>query len=197
MAGPYVIQTPVQGQPASAALFGLAVKNAIIDLDSRVGALEGSQQQYIKRGRRTTSPAAVGSTETGILRIDNIPVRAGCIYNLQTAELNMDVDTNGCIAVGRIRQFYQATAGGVCTVANGSLVTLSRMTQPNATQSNVGTMNGIYIATADGYISALLTLVVQSGSTGNITLFAVPGEPLDMLVTFGGLDPGDTGVVLT
>lgn len=196
MAGPYVIQTAVQGQPASASLFGLAVKNAIVDLDSRVGALETGQQAYIKRGRRTTVPATVNLTETGILRIDNIPVRAGCIYNISTAELNLDVDSNNTIAVGRIRQFYQATSGGVCTVGNGTLVSLNRMTQPNAAQSNVTTMNGIYIATADGFISALFTIVVQSGS-GGITFFAAPTEPFDMFVQFGGIDPGDSGVVLT
>lgn len=196
MAGPYVIQTAVQGQPASASLFGLAVKNAIVDLDARVGALEGSQQQYIKRGRRITSAAGITTTETGILRIDNIPVKAGSIYNLQTAEMNLTSTTVGCIASARIRQFYQATAGGVCTVANGSLVSLYRVYQDDGTQSNVGTMNGIYIATADGYISALLTVVRQGGG-GTIIPYAVAGEPMDMFVQYGGIDPGDSGVVLT
>lgn len=37
---PYTIATPVSGQIASASLFGVAVKNAITDLDLRISALE-------------------------------------------------------------------------------------------------------------------------------------------------------------
>jgi len=195
MAGPYVITTPVQGQPIPSVGFGQAVKNAINDLDSRALALETGSQSFIKRGRRNTSTGNVTTTETGILRIDNVPVRAGSIYQISTGELNLDTDVVGTIGTAKARAFYQATTGGVCTVANGTQFGLFRAYQDDATQSNVGNLSCVYIATADGYISVLLTIVRQGG-TGNVVAFASSGEPLDLFIQYGGSDPGDTGVVL-
>jgi hypothetical protein len=48
MAGPYAITTPVQGQPIPSAGFGIAVKNAINDLDARTSSLETGTQPLVR-----------------------------------------------------------------------------------------------------------------------------------------------------
>lgn len=191
----YTITTPVKGQPVSSSLFGVAVKNAINDLDTRVAKLEGSQQLFIKRARRTTTSINITTTEIPVLRLDNVPVRAGQVYQIQTGEVNPDVDTIGTIATVRIRYFFQTTSGGLATVINSTQVGLYRVYQDDAGQSNVGNINTFYLPTADGFVSILMTVIRQGGS-GIINMFATTGEPLDMYVQYGGADPGDTGVVL-
>lgn len=195
----YTITTPVKGQPVSSSLFGAAVKAAINDLDSRVAKLEGTQQFVIKRARRTTTTASISTTETGVLRIDNVPVRAGQIYQMQTGFINLDVDSGTATNMqcrADIRAFYQATSGGVATVANSTSLSYYRMQQPDVTNSNVCTTNAFYVATADGFISILLTLTKQNSATGTFSMFCTAGTPFDLMVQYNGPDPGDTGVVL-
>lgn len=194
MAGPYSIATPIQGQPASAALFGLAVKNAINDLDARVSAVEGSQQLLIKRTRRTTVTGLVTTTETPFLRLDNIPVQAGKVYQINVTNINIDTTVSNDIGDCRLRVAYAATTGTLATIASSQIAHF-RNTIDDATQSNVGQLGAFYIATADGYTSMLLSIQRVSG-TGNLVVFCSTTEILDFVVQFGGPDPGDTGVVL-
>lgn len=80
MAGPYTITTPVQGQPIPSVGFGVAVKNAINDLDARTSVIEGSllPRFYIKANAtsraNTITPAA--DTGTGLI-LANIPLEIG------------------------------------------------------------------------------------------------------------------------
>lgn len=48
MAGPYVIGTPVKGQPISASAFGVAVRDAINDLHTRVAVLETGADPLVR-----------------------------------------------------------------------------------------------------------------------------------------------------
>lgn len=64
---PYTIATPIYGQPASASLFGVAVKNAINDLDSRVGTLEGfTVGKPLVKLVQTASQNVTDNTDTAI-----------------------------------------------------------------------------------------------------------------------------------
>lgn len=191
---PYTIATPVQGQPISSGAFGIPVKNAIDDMDLRVAALETGQQAFIARARRITASGNVTTTETGVLRVDNVLVKAGSIIQVQTGPLNLDTDVAETVATARLRVAYSATTGTTATTSSG-LIGTYRANQENASQSNVGTFNGFYIVAADGYISVLLSILRQAG-TGNIVAFADASNPIDLVVQFGGADPGDTGVVI-
>jgi hypothetical protein len=194
MAGPYTITPPVQGQPIPSVGFGTAVKNAITDLDARMSTVEGSQQLVLKRGRRTTSTGSVTTTETGFLRLDNIPVASGRIYQINTTNINLDTSVDNDIGDVKCRVAFAASPGTLATTSSTQL-THMRNTIDSAAQSNVLPMNAFYIAPSDGYISLLLSLVRVTG-TGNLIIFASSTEILDFVVQYAGIDPGDTGVVL-
>jgi hypothetical protein len=194
MAGPYTITTPVKGQPIPSAGFGAAVKAAITDLDTRAAALETNAQSIIARARRITAKTGITTTETPVLRLDNIPVRAGRIYQINTSGVNIDGSVANDIGSLIMRIAYSATVGTLATIASAQFGQV-RSVADDPTNSNLVPLNAFYIATADGYISILLSAIRVAGS-GTIQIYAAGNEILDFVVQFGGTDPGDTGVVL-
>lgn len=147
-------------------------------------------QGVIKRGRRTTSTGAITTVETGVLRVDNIPVYAGRLYEISTSNLNIDTSVDNDVARAAIRV---STAGAATTAS--ALIGYGRMTIDNNTQSNVHSVTCFYTPPADGTLSVLLTLLRQAGS-GNIILFGGGSDICDLVIKDLGLDPGDTGVVI-
>lgn len=206
----YLVQAPVQGTPISSSQFGTRVRDAISDLDDRVGLLEEDQQAIIARGRRTTAKvvaAASAGTEFGFLRVDNIPVKAGRAYRVMTSNVNMDTDnqptsvsttTNGFTAMdvadGRLRYAFATTTGTVATTASTQFCHV-RQALPNATQSNVVPISGFYFATQDGFLSILLSGQRVNG-TGSLQIFASSTEICDLTIEYAGPSPADTGVQL-
>jgi hypothetical protein len=196
MAGPYTIATPITNTPVPSALFGQAVKDAINDLHTRTAALETGAQSILARGRRTTSVSPLTSA-VGVLRIDNVPIKAGRLYRISTSNLNFYSTVANDIGNANIRIFYQATVGGVATIANSTAIGGMRnvVDVAGSTSSNTVPCNAIYAPTADGYVSVLLSAARAAG-TGTMTLYAAVGEQIDFTVEYSGIDPGDTGVIL-
>jgi hypothetical protein len=194
MAGPYTITLPVKGQPIPSAGFGIAVKNAIADLDTRVSAIEGGQQSVIARARRITAKTGITTTETPVLRLDNIMVKAGRIYQINTSGVNIDGSVANDIGSLIMRIAYAVGTGTSATIASAQVGQV-RSVADDPTNSNLVPLNAFYIAPADGYISILLSAIRVAGS-GTIQIYAAGNEILDFVVQFGGTDPGDTGVVL-
>ena len=190
----YTITLPVKNQPIPSAGFGIAVRNAILDLDTRVSKLEQNAQSVVARTRRTTSTGTITTTETGVLRIDNIPVKAGNIYQLNTGNINIDTSVANDVGDARIRIAYAAGTGTLATTASAQIGHM-RNTIDDISFSNTIPINTFYLATADGYVSIILTLQRMAGS-GNLIIFCAGNEILDFVVQFGGADPGDTGVIL-
>jgi hypothetical protein len=147
-------------------------------------------QGVIARGRRTSATGNITTTETGVLRIDNIPVYAGRLYRISTSNINMDTSVANDIGVCRIRI---STSGAAST--SSTQIANIRQTVDDATNSNIVPENCFYVPGADGTLSVLLSAVRQSG-TGNLVIFCSGTDILDLVVTDEGLDPGDTGVVI-
>lgn len=147
-------------------------------------------QGVIARGRRTTSTGNVTTTETGVLRVDNIPVYAGRIYKINTSNANMDTSVDN--DVGRLAVRY-STSGAATT--SSTLGNQWRNTIDNNSQSNAEDLTMFYAPAADATLSVLLTLLRQAG-TGNIIIFGSSSDVLDLVIEDLGLDPGDTGVVI-
>lgn len=194
MAGPYTIATPVTGQPVPSALFGQSVKDAINDLHIRTAALEVGSQAIIARGRRLTSSGTFTTTETPYFRLDNIPVRAGKLYRVNTSNINLNSTVVNDVARANVRVAYSATTGTFATIAS-PLIGLMRNTIDTLSQTNTIPINTFYVSPSDGYISLLISAVRTAGS-GNITFYSSATEWFDMTVELSGTDPGDTGVSL-
>jgi hypothetical protein len=199
MAGPYTIATPTRGQPVASSAYGQAVKDAINDLHLRTAALEQGSQAVIAWGRRTTtSNTSASSTEVPVLRIDAIPVKAGCTYQVNTGPIF-------ATSTG-----VSGTPSGEGTsillrYATSTLSTVQATTSSNKighfriplviTQTPTPWVGGAFTSTIDGFASVLLGFFRNSGS-GTHTLVPTASDPLDMFVQYGGVAPSNTGVVL-
>jgi hypothetical protein len=144
----------------------------------------------IARGRRETSSTASGS-EQSVLRVDSIPVVSGRLYGIETSALLLDTSVANDIARGILRV---DTTGAAATTASTS-VTTGQTRLADATIGNTVTLKTTTAATATGSWSVLLSTSRVSGS-GNISITGTSGQPIEIIVTDLGVDPGDTGVDL-
>lgn len=150
-----------------------------------------AKKGIIARGRRTTSTGNITTTETGVLRLDSVPVTSGRIYKISTNGVNMDTSVDNDVASAKIR----INTSGTATTSSTPVFLPLRQNIDSAAQSNIVPMECFYVATTTGNISILLSMVRQSG-TGNIILFATSTDYLEMIVEDMGVDPGDTGVTI-
>lgn len=144
----------------------------------------------IARGRRTTSTGTFTTTETGVLRLDDIPVYADRVYAVTTSCINMDTSVSNDIAQCALRY----STSGAATTSSTIIITM-RQTIDDATTSNIVPMNGFYYSAADDTLSVLLSCV-RSAGTGNIIVFSSTNQPTDLVVTDLGPAPADTGVII-
>lgn len=146
--------------------------------------------RVVARGRRTSVTGSITTTETGVLRIDNIPVVAGLAYMVIISEINMDTSVANDIAATKFRI---STSGAATT--SSTQVSQIRNTIDDAANSNILAGAFIYPAPSSGTLSILMSCQRIAG-TGNIIIFANSVDILDMTVICLGTDPGDSGVVL-
>jgi hypothetical protein len=194
----------VHGQRASASLFGNRVRDAIIDIDRRLSIQEVSQQKVLGRGSRITSKNSSGTTEVPMLRIDDIPVIADYMYRISTGSIGIDIGgsnpvttTSGQWPIGDyvLRAQFNASPGTAATTSSASL-NRSRQYVLDVSQGPIFNVQSFYYATADGYISILLSGQKQGAYASNLTFYADINNPMHLTCEFAGEDPGDTGVAL-
>lgn len=142
----------------------------------------------LARGRRTTNTAAVTTTETGVLRVDGVPVLANRAYLVMLPSINMDSSVTGDLITASIR----VSTSGAATTAS-TRIGMLRNVDPGT--SPVFSTFAYFFPTADGTASFLLSFVRTTG-TGNVFMFYSATDYLDMIVAGYGLAPADTGVVI-
>jgi hypothetical protein len=196
---PYTIAVPVDGQRAFAGTFGIPVRDAILDLDTRVSQAEVEQQRVLARGQRITSKTNITTTEVGILRVDDIPVVAGYMYRISSGGINADITSAGPAAADETFSFFcraafSATTGTAATTSSPSIGKI-RFPVNSISQGPIIPLTVFYYASTDGYISVLISGIRQSG-TQTFQAFADASNPIDLTVEYAGVDPGDTGVDL-
>jgi hypothetical protein len=148
----------------------------------------GGYGECIARARRETSSTAA-SAETGVLRLDDIPVEAGHLYEIKTN--NLSIDTSIANDVARILLRIDETGADATTSSTN--IALAQRVIPNAAAAENIEASTTRPASASGSWSVLLSTVRQTG-TGNIQLVGGAVTPIELYVIDLGLDPGDTGV---
>jgi hypothetical protein len=184
------IGIPVQGQPVSSGAFGIKVRNYLINADSRLSAIEGSQGVIARGQRITNSSTTSGTTELGVLRVDNIPVYAGRLYRISTGPIIID----GSVANDAVRAVLRGDTTGVATTASPQMA-IAQMVVPNISLPETLEIDVPYAPAADGTLSVLLSIVRQTG-TGVFQALGAATIPINLVVSGEGIDPGDTGVDL-
>ena len=152
---------------------------------ARLGALP---KGIIARARRDTNTAIV-SAETGVLRLDGVPIRNGRVYRIYTNQLVLDGDSTGDVGRASIRV---STAGPATT--SSTLLGVLQLTVPTPALPWGAPMSVDYYPTADGTLSVLLTISRLAGTGTGVRLLA--SEGIDLTVEDMGLDPGNTGINL-
>jgi hypothetical protein len=158
----------------------------------RVYASDG--QRIVSRGRRVTNSAAITTTETGLLRVDNIPVFDAKCYRILTSNLNVDAATANDVADVKLRA-VQAVTPGTSASTSSTQIGSVRNVMDDIAFSNKNPLSAYWFPSADGYLSVLLSLVRSAGA-GNLVAICSSTEPWDLVIEELGTDPGDTGVVI-
>lgn len=188
------ILVPVGGQPVSSSQFGVPVRDAIRSLDLRVTPLETQQQRIVRRYRRiTSSGAAITTTETPYIRLDNIPIINTGIYRISTSNLNLISTVVNDIAAVRCR-VATGVLGTLATIASTQIGDIKLAFDVASAPVNQP-LQCFYVSTADTYLSVLLSIVRLNG-TGNIQLQASATAIAECTVEYAGVDPGNVGTSL-
>lgn len=145
----------------------------------------------IKGRARRTSNSTTTTTETGVLRLDDIPILAGRCYEIKSSPLGLDSSVTNDETIAQIRYTTDAsTPTTSSTVLPGSRVQ-TRQTDANVAEHKV--ICTTYTPAADETLSLLLCVARLAG-TGNHSITPDTSGITEFTVVDIGVDPGDTGV---
>jgi hypothetical protein len=147
----------------------------------------------IARAQRTSAKTPI-TTESGYLRLDDIPVADGYAYRISTSNLTLDSTVDNEIGAARIR-VAQNTSPGTAATTSSTQIGLYRSFQSANTNADLNPLVCYYYPSADGYLSVILT-GQRVTALGTFQFFASATEPCHLVVERIGIDPGDTGVSL-
>jgi hypothetical protein len=154
-----------------------------------VGTVTGSVSRgSIAWGRRTTiSSTSTSSTALGVLRIDNIALKAGRAYTIATGTLHPTSTVN----TDNIRLEIRISTSGTATTSSSVLVGA----QAYEVYGNTSMLRAKYVPGADQTVSILLCVARESG-TGNVQLYADGTRITEMDVIDDGPSVSNTGTAV-
>lgn len=155
--------------------------------------LSNSTGTVIARASRTSAKSGI-TTESGYLRIDDIPVLDNYAYRISTSNLTLDSTVDNEIGIARLRIAQNASPGTPATTSSTQIGAMRTFQSANANTDLVPLVT-YYFPSADGYLSVILT-GTRVTALGTFQFFASSTEPCHLVVERIGLDPGDTGVSL-
>lgn len=149
-------------------------------------------KRIIGWGQRNTG-SSLTATEVGVLRLDNLIIKAGDIYRFWTSPLLFRTDTAGGNPVANLR----ISTSGVATTASTQLTQAYDIVGTTPANANMMTkgINFLYQSASDQSASLLLSIARFSG-TGNVLINAGASIPIQLVAEWIGADPGNTGVAL-
>lgn len=155
--------------------------------------LASDAARLVARGTLAASKSGISTTETGVLRLDDVPVFDRKCYFITTTSANVDCSVASDIGDLRLRVKQGTVTGGTAGITDTEIAHL-RVKQTDTALGDTVPMTGFYAPSADGYLSILVSLLRVSG-TGTFALNSGAGEQFTLMV-WESDDPGDTGVSL-
>lgn len=148
----------------------------------------GLAGRCIGRGRRLSNSSTT-TTEIGVLEVDDIPIKAGRLYRIESSSVLLVTSVANDTAVARIR----ITTDGSTPTTSSTLLTQSAERIEVTANGGYAHVVGTYAPAVDETLSVLLSVARASG-TGNISMNFSSLVPIEVWVMDMGEDPGDTGV---
>jgi hypothetical protein len=180
---PYQESTDAPNGPTLGKELAEAVEAAVGDLDDRVTAVEDEAGRLgiIKYGNRG-SQKTITSSETGIVRLDGIAVKAGRAYSIRAPQLRVDSVT----ATDKFAFQIRINTAGAATTASTSVA------QCETQDQQTGSAEHIYMPGSDLTLSVLLCARIYSGSSAS----NVMNDSSNLVLLVEDLGPAvpDTGV---
>lgn len=148
---------------------------------------EIDQRGIIARANRTTNSTGFTTSETSVVRLDSVLIKANRLYVVHTNAIQMFSTVSGDTIKVNIRYTTDSTSA-----TTSSTVLITGYERAHVAGSAGGGMMTLYddlaVATADYRLSVLLTGTRNTG-TGTCNLLA----NIKMFVSAFGDDPGDAG----
>lgn len=151
-------------------------------------------QPIMGYGIRNTNSTSSGGAAQGVIRLDNLPLIGGEVYQIWTSPLLFNTNTAG--TAGQCLMY--ANSAGIATTASTVVCTAGSNSTTGVTGNQKSTMfNFLYIPSSNQTVSFLLAVQRLIGA-GTFTLNGVPvtGSPIQLVIERKGNDPGDTGVLI-
>ncbi len=148
-------------------------------------------RKLLARARRTTnSTATTSTTEVGVLRLDDIPLRQGRNYEIRWVA-NFDVNT----AADALRGLLRYTTDGSTPSTSSTILPGSG---GESVSANIGVAEHMDVTTdytpaADEIFSCLLTVRHAVGTSSSVMQADSNTFHTQIYITDNGDDPGDTG----
>lgn len=161
--------------------------------DVTADKLNRATEKIIARGRRTTTSGGSTGATIEVLRLDDIPIRAGYLYAICTNSLALQ----STAANNTVRAEIRYTTDGSTPVAATTVIPggATQQSPSVAGQSDNSAILALYAPGSNETLSLLLTVRRTTGA-GTATIFADATNTIEMWVEQKGEDPGDTGVDL-
>ena len=141
-----------------------------------------------KRGARSTdSSPTSGTTEVGVIRIDNCDFKAGKAYMVCSGNLRPDLT----VATDRVKVNLRYSSAGAATNSSGEIGRVESATVGDL--NSLPPVMGMIYPTADEPTASVRMSIVRPTGTGTFFLEADPTHGIQIFIHCLGDDPGDTG----
>lgn len=142
-------------------------------------------------GSRTTNTSTTTTVEIGVLSLSSVPIIEGVAYHIYTSDMIMD----SSVANDAMTVALRYTDDGTGPTTSSVLLTSMEHVLGGSSAQAKAPMSRTFIAT-DTFPMNILMTIVRTVGTGNVSLNAITGMPIDITVEAIGVAVADTGVAL-
>lgn len=153
-----------------------------------------STGSIVSHGHRITNSAGSTTTVVGVLRLDDVPVKMGRVYKIQTSQLHLLSTVADDHVEARITYTTDGSPAGIASTTLPGGRSQGRLSV-NAGFGEDRSIQTLYSPPSDLDLSLLLCVRRDSGS-GSASIAGTSDFEIRMWVEDCGVDPGDTGVVI-
>jgi hypothetical protein len=147
-------------------------------------------RKIVARGSRATDSSATTGI-TAVLRLDDIPIIGGRLYEIKTSSLHLD----STVIDDHIEARITYTTDGTTPTSGSTILPGAKTQGRQSVSASFGedrVICTLYAPATDETLSLLLCVRRDSG-TGSVSIGGLNGWLIDMWVTDMGEDPGNTG----
>jgi hypothetical protein len=155
-----------------------------------IEAVDINELHLHRRGHRTTDSSTTSAgTELGVIRIDDLDLKAGKVYWVRTGNLRPDIS----VTTDRVKANLRYSSAGSATNSSTEIGRWESLAT-SIDLNSVAPITGMIYPTADEPTASVRLSIVRVSGSGVMFLEADPNHGIQLFVHCLGDDPGDTGI---